>query len=157
MLHKVYPGVSLSGVDPSADMIEFARKQLPDTIGLTVAYAQATGLPSEKYDWIVSILALHHIPPQEKTAAIRELSRILRPNGQVLIVDFGRPVNFLGGLGSFLYLFHSYTKDNMVDVKRLLLTEGFSIRPSGHQYGFIEHLFAQKAGNPVSKPPEGIF
>jgi ArsR family transcriptional regulator len=44
-----------------------------------------TGLPKASFDLVVISQALHHIPrPQD---ALLEAARILRPNGQLLILD----------------------------------------------------------------------
>jgi SAM-dependent methyltransferase len=56
------------------------------------------------------ILAFHHLPPESRGEAVREMRRVLRPGGVAVIVDWRRPTSFLKALTSpmfLVYLVHS--------------------------------------------------
>ena len=43
--------------------------------------------PSSSYDFVFSSLAIHHLQDNEKEQLIREIRRVLKSNGTLLIVD----------------------------------------------------------------------
>ena len=43
--------------------------------------------PSSSYDFVFSSLAIHHLKDNEKEQLIREIRRVLKSNGTLLIVD----------------------------------------------------------------------
>jgi ubiquinone/menaquinone biosynthesis C-methylase UbiE len=93
MVAKEFPENSLIGVDISEEMVEKAKANFKSTsYEKRVAFKQgsSTHLPFDDgtQDFIISTLSLHHwIEPQ---AAFREIYRVLKPGGQMLIFDFRR-------------------------------------------------------------------
>ena len=84
------PRLRIDGLDLSADMIERARQsgaaaRLEDRVAFVVG--DVAGLPyaDGTFDLVVSTMSQHHWP--DAHAALRELSRVLAPNGQVWIYD----------------------------------------------------------------------
>lgn len=69
---------SLSGIDPSAAQVDFARGKLPNT-DLRVADAMALPFGDSAFDVVVSALVLHFIP--DRTKALAEMKRVVRPGG----------------------------------------------------------------------------
>ena len=71
---------SLTGIDPSAAQVEFARKQLP---GATFEVGDAAALPYDdaRFDIVASALVIHFIP--DRTKAFAEMHRVLRSGGLV--------------------------------------------------------------------------
>lgn len=47
--------------------------------------------PNDSYDRVVTSLVLHHLSTRSKQKALAEIYRVLRPGGQVQVVDFGPP------------------------------------------------------------------
>ena len=43
--------------------------------------------PSSTYNFVFSSLAIHHLQDKEKEQLIREIRRILKPNGSLMIID----------------------------------------------------------------------
>jgi len=77
-------GFDVIGIEPSIELIKIARKNNPD---IKFIQASATNLPFEKetFDFLICIEVLEHIPDTKK--AIKEMIRVLKLNGKVLIID----------------------------------------------------------------------
>ena len=71
------------GLDLSAGMLSAARRRAPGA-GLAVADAAALPLRDDATDLALVMHMLYYVP--EPSAAVRELRRITRPGGQVLVV-----------------------------------------------------------------------
>lgn len=141
------PTVSLTGIDPSKEMIAFSRKYLSSDIKLIEAYAQRVDLPDRLFDRAVSVLAFHHIPPEHRRLAIREIWRLLKPSGRFLIVDIGEGKNVFGKILAFFYRNHSYAKNNISVLTEMTTDEGFKIVDFDTQFGFIDYVLLEKLNN----------
>jgi ubiquinone/menaquinone biosynthesis C-methylase UbiE len=97
--HLVARGHRVVGVDASAAMLEHARRAVP---GADLRIGDLGSLPvdSASVDLVVCALALSHCadlgPP------IRELGRIIRPGGRVIVSDFHPVMIALGGSAFFV-------------------------------------------------------
>lgn len=80
------PGARLIGVDLSPAMLTAARAKLPCTTMLIRGRAEALPLEAGRFDLAVSSSAFHDFDDLE--AAMRELYRVLRPGGAVLVTDW---------------------------------------------------------------------
>ncbi len=89
----VGPEGRVTGVDPSLPMIEHARRRSPDNCSYQVGEGQALPFPDASFDIVVSSFAVHHMPVSARSTAVREISRVLRPGGRLLIAEFRPPVN----------------------------------------------------------------
>jgi arsenite methyltransferase len=74
-------------VDGSQDMLEVARKNLSefDNVEFHHADGQQLPFPDESLDAVFANMYLHHCP--DPLAAIREMVRVLRPGGRLVITD----------------------------------------------------------------------
>jgi len=86
MLAKTHPGISLAGVDTTAEMLAVARPRL--LTGTLLAQASAEQLPfaAATFDTIVSCNMFHYI--RQPLAALKEIRRLLRPGGALVITDW---------------------------------------------------------------------
>jgi SAM-dependent methyltransferase len=73
------------GVDASATMVELARRRVPDHAAFRVHDLQQPmdWLGSDSFDLAVMALVIHHL--DDRVAALRELHRILRPDGALVL------------------------------------------------------------------------
>jgi ubiquinone/menaquinone biosynthesis C-methylase UbiE len=81
--------VRLTGVDLSPDMIAAASRNLSEYgERATARVGDATDLPfpDTSFDMIVSSISLHHWDHPDRAA--RELARVLRPGGRLVVYDF---------------------------------------------------------------------
>ncbi len=83
-----WPGLSLVGVDLCAGMLARARSKFADRLPLEFVQASAESLPFESgaFDIVVSCSAFHFIP--DRHAALREMARVLRPGGHLVLTDW---------------------------------------------------------------------
>lgn len=89
---KLYEaGNIITGIDFSDEMLKIAKAKMPDarlirhnfTKGLPIEFAETF----EKFDFIISTYALHHLTDEEKPVFIEAASKLLAPNGLILIGD----------------------------------------------------------------------
>ena len=77
-------GVSILGIDLSAEMVALARRLTPE-----IAFRQGTMLALDVEDgaWggIVAFYSIIHLPPDDLPQALAEFHRALRPGGLVLV------------------------------------------------------------------------
>jgi lysine 2,3-aminomutase len=79
---------SVAGLDMSPMMLLTARKKLADR-GLEADLCEGDmadlPFPDASFDVVVSMLALMHIPRQDRQKVFHEVARVLRPGGRLLI------------------------------------------------------------------------
>ncbi len=77
------------GLDFSFEMIQIAQEKMPN--GKFIEWDFKNGVPNElkneKFDYIISSYAIHHIDNDKKMEFIRELKDILNVNGKIIIAD----------------------------------------------------------------------
>lgn len=87
------PGLQVEGLDLSPDMVAFARRSagMGTAVTFTVGDVADLPYPDRTFDLIVSTMSQHHWA--DVPAGMRELSRVLRPDGQLWIYDFRFSLN----------------------------------------------------------------
>jgi ubiquinone/menaquinone biosynthesis C-methylase UbiE len=92
MARALGPCRRLVGVDLSAGMVAVARRKAA-AAGVTATFmvgdAEALELPDATFDVVVCNSAYHWFP--DRARAIRELSRVLRPGGQLMLATLAAP------------------------------------------------------------------
>lgn len=93
-IRKKHRSSAVVGLDADETALAMAREESGRS-GVRVAWhrATATRLPyrSDTFDRVVSSLVFHHLFPADKRRALEEVRRVLRPDGELHIVDWGRP------------------------------------------------------------------
>lgn len=81
------PSAQLVGLDLSQRMLELARKHHP-----TLVRGDATRLPfaDGAFDTVLARSLLHHLPDPD--AGAREIARVLRPGGELIVLDTHKTV-----------------------------------------------------------------
>ena len=80
-------GLHVVAVDQSAAMLDALRHKFPDTARLDCRVGEAEKLPLAccSVDYCLANMFLHHV--ERPLAAIREMVRVLRPGGKVVVSD----------------------------------------------------------------------
>jgi len=93
----VAPSGSVTGVDASAAMVaEASRLRSSTRCTYTVGAAEKLEFDNGRFDVVTSSLMLHHLPTELRVPALREMRRVLRPGGRLLIAEFRPPRTGLG-------------------------------------------------------------
>ncbi len=85
---------SVHGVDASDAMIARARRKAGKARAdatFESALAQSLPFPDARFDVVLSTVMLHHLPRKIRQESVREMRRVLKPVGRLLVVEFGGP------------------------------------------------------------------
>lgn len=143
------PGVRLTGFDLSPAMLDLARRRAGE-LGLAadLQVADATRLPygDASFDTVLCTFSLCSIPRAD--AAVREMHRVLRPDGRVLMAEHVRSPNplvrGLERLGN-LVISPFMCDEFLGEPDRDLAEAGFEVTSAGrHSAGFVHRLTATK-------------
>jgi ubiquinone/menaquinone biosynthesis C-methylase UbiE len=93
-----WPDAQLIGVDPAEGMVEKARSLMPSAT-FYVSMAESLPLPDASVDLAFSTMSYHHWVNQVE--GVREITRVLRPNGLLFLADLWPPM----GLGKVIHQF----------------------------------------------------
>ena len=83
------------GIDAAPEMIQEAERKAAEKrldIGYQVGLIEDIPFRGGKFDVVVSSLMLHHLPKDLKRRGIAEISRVLKPGGRFVAVDFDPPL-----------------------------------------------------------------
>ena len=94
LLAQRCPQIQMIAIDLSANMLKLGEKhvaeaELAERISLEQVDAKHLPYPNLFFDGIISNSIIHHLP--DPLLAIREISRVSRPGGLILIRDLIRP------------------------------------------------------------------
>jgi len=84
-------GYKITGIDFSEEMIKICKEKMP--LAKMIQYDFSKGFPDElngeKYDYIISTYASHHLNDSEKIIFIKKLFKKLNATGLLIIGDVG--------------------------------------------------------------------
>lgn len=101
-LARVLPGGEVVGTDFNEAMLSFAVAKGVQP-GLRFEQADATALPYPDNSFDIASIAFGIRNVDDPRLCLRELARVVRPGGRVLIVEFGQPQ----GLFGYAYRFYA--------------------------------------------------
>jgi ubiquinone/menaquinone biosynthesis C-methylase UbiE len=105
---RMHPDVTLTGVDGDEKALAIARRKLARAgvaVRLDTALADRLPYPDAGFDHVFSTAVFHHLAPEERERALREVRRMLRPGGTFRLADFGPASSLLARLTG--HLFHA--------------------------------------------------
>ena len=95
-LRRRHPDARIVGIDPDPEILAIARRKAAGS-DVEVEFREAFGdeLPFDdgSFDLVVSTLVFHHLKPDVKRAALKEVRRVLKPDGRLYVGDFGNPAD----------------------------------------------------------------
>ncbi|HEV2109825.1 MAG TPA: methyltransferase domain-containing protein [Gammaproteobacteria bacterium] len=135
----VGPAGAVFGIDASPEMLARARRKARKA-GLEVTFqnapAQALPFPDTRFDAVLSTIMLHHLPRPSRRQCVHEMKRVLKPGGQVLVVEFAAST----GKKSHRSHFHRHGHMDMKDILTLFKDAGLEVVESG-DLGFRDLQF----------------
>lgn len=103
MLKQAAPQADVIALDGDPRILSIAR-QKANRLGLDIRFDQAMSysLPYAEgfYDRVVSSLFFHHLTRDNKLKTLRETKRVLKPEGEFHVADWGSPANSMMKLAS---------------------------------------------------------
>jgi ubiquinone/menaquinone biosynthesis C-methylase UbiE len=94
LIKQTHPQSDVVGLDGDPTILAIARAKATKA-GVDIAFDHGMAFqmpyPDHSFDRVLSSLVLHHLTTENKQRALREVFRVLRPGGEVHVVDFGKP------------------------------------------------------------------
>ncbi len=131
-IKEAHPGAQVTGVDGDPKIIEIAKRKALGA-GIQVSFdraiAAALPYPDEAFDRVLSSLFFHHLSRAQKSAALVEAFRVLKPDGELHVADWGKPANpLMGALFMSIRLldgFDNTAENARGELPELFLSAGF--------------------------------
>jgi ubiquinone/menaquinone biosynthesis C-methylase UbiE len=141
----VGPSGAVIGIDASPEMIHYASRKAArlDNCSFQVGAAESLGFSADSFDVVVSSLAMHHLPDDLQIVALREMRRVLRPGGTLLIADAHMPRSGLPRLATIL-TGHAHMTRVTPRLQALAELAGFSDVRTGAAPPWLQYVRAVK-------------
>ncbi len=134
------------GIDASPQMLARARRKARKAgadVNFESALAQALSYADAIFDAVLATMMFHHLPRRVRLDCVREMRRVAKPGGRVLIVDFGRPARQERNLFT---RFHRHGHVDFGEVSALLGEAGLQCVETGPVgFGDLQFAFAMAA------------
>ena len=108
---QTFPRLSVTALDLSTTYLAKAKRALApwSWTRLVLANAEDLPYPAESQDLVTSVYLLHELPKKARRRAAKEMARVLKPGGRLILVDSlqtGDYAPFDGLLQLFPLLYH---------------------------------------------------
>ncbi len=111
LLKQRHPGVEVTALDPDPKALARAQRKA-ERAGAKVCFELGFGDEIKhsvaSFDLVVSSFMFHHLDPDQKAGALREVRRVLKPGGRLLLLDFD--VSEDAAHHGFQRMFHSHAR-----------------------------------------------
>ena len=92
LVAKKYVGETgrVSGIEPSLEMVTYAQRKATRhhlAVDIQPGVIERLDYPDHSFDVILCIIVMHHMPDETKLQGIKEMARVLKPGGRLLVVD----------------------------------------------------------------------
>jgi len=148
---KYGSGIEFHGIDPSDDMIHLAQVQSElqtSNVHLQVASAQSLPFEDNSFDWVICTLTTHHLSDEIRESMYREIRRIIKPTGSIVISDFHYPKAMLGRAIVNTFMRRHAHISNLIQTpnESMLESAGFTLKRVEYQRPFkiVQHIVAEK-------------
>ena len=126
LLKQTHPAAEVVGLDGDPKILTIAEAKVAKAgVDLTLDQGLAYDMPypDQSFDRVVSSLVIHHLTTENKRRAFKEIYRVLRPGGELHVLDFGRPHNLYTSIVSPLIRRLEEAADNVQGLLPAMLRE----------------------------------
>ncbi len=90
MLLQDYPNLEIIGVDISSEMLKIAKQKCQNYSNVEFYQSSVSCLPfdNNNFEYVICANAFHYF--DDPITALREMKRLVKPNGQIIILDWCR-------------------------------------------------------------------
>jgi len=138
---QTHPDAEVVGLDGDPAVLEIARSKAKQTgVNITLDQGMAFQLPypDNSFDRVFSSLVIHHLTTDDKQRTMFEIYRVLRPGGELHIIDFGKPHGVYAWLISLIMRRLEEAADNIQDLlPEIIRSAGFAQVKETIQYTTI--------------------
>jgi len=151
LAEQAHPSSEIYGLDISDDQLDYAR-QYAGKYHCTLTFQQGSmdelKFPDSHFDLVMTSMALHATPPEVRRAAIAETARVLKRNGQFLLVDWSKPKINLWGILWFPFVrWGKSNHDNWHNTYRQLCeTQGLTLEDDTYITSIARRQVFRKGG-----------
>lgn len=150
MVKQMHPQVEVIGLDGDAAIPEIAKRKIAHTglnITLDLGMVYRLPYPENLFDRVISSMVMHHLSGENKRRTMREVRRVLKPEGEFHMVDFGVPTNACARLTSTVMRNFEDVNDNIQGrIISYIRSAGFSqVEEFGHSDTIFGTLAFYKA------------
>lgn len=129
MMKETYSEAEITGLDGDSKILEIANSKMQKQ-KLDIQFLQGMSydlpFPANHFDVVTSSLMMHHLTDEDKVKTFKEVLRVLKPNGEFNIADWGKPDNIFTRLLFYGVQFldgFATTKSNVKGLIPKLLTD----------------------------------
>jgi len=144
MAKQAQPKAEVYGLDADPDMLKVARyksTQQNAPVKFDVGFTNKLPYPDASFDRVLSSIMIHHLKTPDKELTAREVYRVLKPGGQLHIIDFGKPVTWYGKLlGPFLHGFEEANDNIDGQLPKIFGAPGLKTNVVGNFWTFFGDL-----------------
>jgi ubiquinone/menaquinone biosynthesis C-methylase UbiE len=161
MIKAAHPAVEVTGLDGDPAVLAIAgKKALMAGVTLSLDRGVASNLPypAGSFDRVVSTLVLHHLSLPDKRLALAEARRVLKPGGELHILDFDRPRNWYSKvLAPIMRRFEETTELLDGQLPDMLVAAGFASSEAVERFltAFGEVASWKARNGPSASPGKG--
>ena len=94
MIKQAHPDSEVTGLDGDPQILEIARNKAEKadaSITFDEGMAYELPYPDASFDRVFSSLVFHHLTTKDKERTLAEIYRVLKPDGELHLADFGTP------------------------------------------------------------------
>jgi len=152
MTKQAQPSADVAGLDADPDMLKVAnykKNQAKLDVKFDAGFTNNLPYPNGSFDRVLSSIMIHHLKTPDKEKTAREIFRVLKPGGQLHIIDFGKPVTWYGKLlGPSLHRFEEANDNIDGKLPEIFGAPGLKTEIVGHFWTFFGDLAFLKGKKP---------
>ena len=155
LIKKACVEARVVGFDVDSRILAIARSKIKKAdldIALNLGTVLCLPYADNSFDRVASSMVLHHLTRENKILALKEVFRILKPAGELLVADFGKPQNIFMRCPSLIIRHLEEASDNV----KGLLPEIFQLAGFGEieEIGKYMSIFGTISLYKICRPRE---